>query len=207
MTLFLDLDGTILDPRPRYAAIHAAALAPHPATLDMAKYWEQKRDQVPEETIVQEQYPDIDIADYLRKRAALLEDPSMLEQDVPFPGAVAALKTLKSDHPLVLVTLRNKPQHLDAELKRLDLTSFFEAILTAPGGQEPWEVKASLIRSVARPEDWIVGDTEADVRGGQRAGIRTCAVSSGIRTEAFLRSLGPDVLLPSIGDLPQFLGK
>jgi phosphoglycolate phosphatase len=48
----------------------------------------------------------------------------------------------------------------------------------------------------------IIGDTESDVKAGQILGLRTVAVTCGIRTKEFLQALNPDHIIDS---MPQLL--
>jgi phosphoglycolate phosphatase len=61
-------------------------------------------------------------------------------------------------------------------------------------------VKAGLLRESGwlRPGALIVGDTEVDIRAGKAVGIKTVAVTSGIRSRAALEAEGPDVIVDDI---------
>jgi phosphoglycolate phosphatase-like HAD superfamily hydrolase len=201
MNIFLDLDGTLLEDHPRFFAVHTAALGPQPVLLRPEEYRRLKQEQVPEDEILRLHYPDIDRAAYHAKRNGLLEHRTMLAHNRLFPATLAALQQL-SGHHLFIITMRSDPEALQEELEYFCIDGFFEEILSSPGGPAPWETKAALLKPHAAPGDWIVGDTEADIRGGKLAGIRTCALCSGIRTHAFLQSLGPDLLLDGIAEVP-----
>jgi phosphoglycolate phosphatase-like HAD superfamily hydrolase len=201
MNIFLDLDGTLLEDHVRFFAVHRAALGEHRVALAPEEYRRLKREQTPENEILRLHYPAVDAAAYGAARQRLLEHRSMLAYNRLFPAALAALQQL-SGHHLFVITMRSDAQTLLEELEHFGIDGFFEEILSAPGGSAPWETKAALLRPYAAPRDWIVGDTEADVRGGKLAGIRTCALCSGIRTRAFLASLEPDLLLEGIADVP-----
>ena len=200
MTLFFDLDGTLIDVSRRYFDAHVRALGTN-STLTQERYWLLKRQQVPETEILKQHDPMLDPAPYLKKRLELIESPELLELDSVLPHVPETLAILKAqDIRLVLVTLRHDRTSLTEELARLGLTTFFSEVLTHAGTKNPWDVKAELLRPLAEKTDWIIGDTEADIRAGNFLGLSTCAVTSGIRTAEFLRSLQPTLLVPSISD-------
>jgi phosphoglycolate phosphatase-like HAD superfamily hydrolase len=45
----------------------------------------------------------------------------------------------------------------------------------------------------------IIGDTEADIIAGKQLGLRTFAVTSGIRNAAFLKAIEPDYVIDRVG--------
>jgi ribonucleotide monophosphatase NagD (HAD superfamily) len=64
--------------------------------------------------------------------------------------------------------------------------------------------------NVSADEALMVGDdVENDIAGAQRAGIRAILVCTGKHTadHPLLQSIHPDVILPSIADLPAYLSK
>ncbi len=200
MTIFLDFDGTLLDQFPRLIAAHRKALGTHPMTITPDAYWALKQGAVPESEILDRHYPDVPAEEYLQTRLSLLETPELLAEDRLFPDALESLRTLRAGHDLMIVTVRAERGLLDAQVEALDLTGAVSRVLTAPSGSAPWEVKAGLMRPYAKPGDWIIGDTEADIRGGKLAGIHTCGVTSGIRSAAYLQSLEPDLVVPGIAE-------
>jgi phosphoglycolate phosphatase-like HAD superfamily hydrolase len=197
VTCFLDLDGTLIDVRRRYFLVHRASL-PSAPVLDEAAYWELKRAGIDEATILGRHHPLVDVAGYLARRAALIEDDAMLAADTAIAGVDLALSRLAGLGELVLVTLRGRTDALDRQLGRLDLRRWFAAVLSAPAAGDPAATKAALMVGRARPGDWVIGDTEADVGAGRRLGLATCAVRSGIRAETALAALAPDLLVDDL---------
>ncbi len=204
MNIFLDFDGTLLDGRRRYFSIHSRCLNRKPA-LTEDEYWELKRSRVPEEEILLRHEPDTDIAAYMVLRMSLLEDDALLMQDTLFPWTDGALTELQAHGTLFLVTLRRRPQSLERQLRHVGLHDRFAAIVVSAPGDDPAATKADLMRLYAQPGDWVAGDTEADIGAGQLLGLHTCGVLSGIRSRALLDACHPDLLLPTIADLPSHL--
>jgi phosphoglycolate phosphatase len=54
---------------------------------------------------------------------------------------------------------------------------------------------------VPKEQTVIVGDGTTDVRAGKAAGIITCSVTYGFRSEDELRKAGPDHIIPILSDL------
>ena len=48
----------------------------------------------------------------------------------------------------------------------------------------------------------MVGDSRVDIDAGRAAGVFTCGVLGGFRTEAELASCGCDLLIRSVAELP-----
>lgn len=197
--IFLDFDGTIVDVKPRYYSVHIESLGDCAPRLSADQYWTLKRERVSEPAILARWYPAVRVETYEARRADLLEDGEQLRLDAPFAGALDALdRLLLAGHRLTLVSLRRDPQQLRAELDGLGLTPLFEHVISARGGPSPWETKAFLLRSLITDGDWIVGDTEADVRAAHDLGLRSCAVACGIRTPEFLAELQPTRLVADL---------
>jgi len=137
-----------------------------------------------------------------------IESPEYLQYDIVIPGARHPLETLRRRHDLVVVTLRQRRDHLKAQLEQLGLRPFFAGVLCAsPTAADGWETKQRLIReSGFLSEDaLIVGDTEMDIRAGKSLGITKVAVLSGIRSQEHLVRECQDVIVEDIRALPQVL--
>jgi len=50
----------------------------------------------------------------------------------------------------------------------------------------------------------MVGDGDADVEAGKRAGVVTCGVTYGLGNTDDLRAAGPDLLIDDLSELPRF---
>ncbi len=214
MALFFDLDGPLLDVRPRYVQLHHDLLGRLGARgMPAADYWRRKRAAVPEERILEELgLPHLAPA-YCAERQRLIETAEYLALDQPWPWAAGVLSRLSRRWPLVLVTARGCRDLLLWQLERLGLTPYFAAVLSEAAGADVAGQKARLIRGYLESQGGpagrglgMVGDTEADVGAGRRLGLVAAAVLSGIRDEAHLAACGPDHLLSDIRDLP-WLGK
>ncbi len=201
--IFLDLDGPVLDVSWRYHHVHRDLVLRHGGRpLDREEYWEAKRNRVPEAEILTRAgvSPEAD-----SERLRDLEAPESLALDRPWPWTVAVLEDLAGWGPLALVTLRNHRDRLADQLAALDLVLPFKRIV-AGRGDGTREAKVGLLRDSGiawGPGSVLVGDTEVDVASGKALGLRTIALTCGIRSRALLESWAPDALLT---DLRNVLG-
>lgn len=163
-------------------------------------------------------------------RPAVLEDFPGIEADEETPHAVVlgdlgeetTFARLNRAFRLLLggaafVTLARNRYYRGADGLLLDQGPFTAALEYASGttatlvGKPSPEFFASVLRSlgVACSEAVVVGDDlEADVGGGQRAGLRGVLVRTGkFRQEDLARSaIRPDAVIDSVADLPALIG-
>ena len=206
-TLYLDLDGTLIDVSERYYRIYEEIiLSVEGNPLEKSEYWRLKRQAVPESELLSQLRPFEESSDLLALRAEKLEAAEYLKYDQLVPGALATLNFLKGRAQLVLVTLRKAVTELEQQLQTLGLSSFFDRVLCANQrvndhtmpkatliSENPWfEVEGSL----------IVGDSEADILAGRLLGIKSIAVLSGIREREILVKYEPDYVIDSLAALP-----
>lgn len=199
--IFFDLDGPILDVSRRHYEVYCHTVSSlGGAPLDYISFWTAKREKQSDERIAERSgIGHAGVQAFRRFKVELIESASFLMLDRIQEGVLERLEALANKHSLVLVTLRNSRLELDDQLQRLDLSRYFTAILSGrERGAEGWQLKTELIRGLNCPvsrADWLIGDTETDVLAGKALGIRTAAVTNGIRTEEFLRQLEPDLVI------------
>lgn len=208
---FFDLDGPILDVSEKFYRVYADLVTERGGQpIPKDDYWEQKRRRIPDAVILRASGLEDWTEEYRALRRARIETPEYLRCDRVWPGVPRLLAALRARGPVVLVTLRNSAEALVEELRAFGLYSLFERVLSAgldEAGGEGADLKTALVRGAFGADDltgWFVGDTETDVRAGQRLGLRTAAVTYGIRTEEHLSALKPDVLLHSPERLVQW---
>jgi phosphoglycolate phosphatase-like HAD superfamily hydrolase len=208
-TVFLDLDGPVLDVAERYHRLHADLVSRHGGQpVDAKTYWQARRDRVPEAEILEWTGLTADAAEAaLAARQRRLESPRYLRLDRPWPWAAAALADLADLAPLVLVTLRRHRGRLDRQLAALDLGRYFAQVVAGPGDGTR-EAKAELLCGAGVPfpaGSAFVGDTEVDVASGRSLGLLTIALRCGIRGDAALAACAPDLLLDDLRQVPPLL--
>jgi len=204
----VDLDGPVLDVSERYYRLYSDTLKSIGVVpLSKESYWKLKRNKVSElEILAQSETADDLVNEYLDTRAKRIESADYLRFDQVWPGTHETLKVLRSRAALALVTMRTSTDLLDQQLERIGLPDVFDCILTAgPGSKanDRGEQKAQLVRNCYENEDivgWFVGDTETDIQSGRLLGLRTAAITFGIRTVDHLSAVSPDVVLDSPAD-------
>jgi len=205
----IDLDGPILDVSERYYRVYSDTInLIGMAPLNKESYWRLKRSRVSEsEILARSGTADTDsIKEYLDARAKRIESAEYLLFDHLWPGTRDTLRVLRSRRALVLVTMRKSRELLDRQLDGLKVLDAFDCILAAgaaPAADDHGQQKAQMVRDCYRKEDfagWFVGDTELDIQSGRLLGLRTAAITFGIRNVDHLSAVLPDVLLHSPAD-------
>jgi phosphoglycolate phosphatase len=119
----------------------------------------------------------------------------------------AVRETLEHFRSLPMAVISNKTMEFVGPLiERLGLAKYFKMVIGADYGL-PLKPAPDSIRKimaefgVLKDKTVIVGDGTTDVRAGKAAGVITCSVTYGFRSEEQLRKAGPDYIIPSLSDL------
>ncbi|NJN29303.1 MAG: HAD family hydrolase [Synechococcales cyanobacterium RM1_1_8] len=225
MTLFCDFDGPIVDVSSRYYATYCLALArtrraycrrqdPCLTPLTKVQFWRMKQQRRPDSEIAHRSGLQADQVDRFLAEVQQIVNccPHLLRRDAIQPQVPAALALLRR-HGIqpVLVTLRCESQ-VRSFLARYGLGDAFAAIYGTQDRQAAYsnygDVKTALLGAAladhgSGQEDWMVGDTEADVIAAQRLGLKAIALTCGIRSHSYLRALRPSSLQPNLLVLAQ----
>jgi phosphoglycolate phosphatase len=116
-------------------------------------------------------------------------------------------ETLDHFKPLPMAVISNKAlEFISPLLDRLGIGQYFTIILGADSGLPLKPAPDAILRIMAtlgvpRERTVIVGDGTTDVRAGKAAGVITCSVTYGFRSEDELRRAGPDFVIHRIGEL------
>ncbi|WP_135501680.1 HAD family hydrolase [Roseovarius aestuariivivens] len=195
--LGLDLDGTILDCRPRQEAV-LLSIVPEAAPV-ANRLWQLKRSG----HSTREALKSLNITppkDFTDRWMDLIESETFLKVDALLPDADAALAALGEALNLHLITSRQRPEGVCATLKRLNLQRHFAQITVVPAGPGASTAKAEAIKQF----DTFAhcGDTEVDGRAAETAGVPFLAVTCGQRSAEFLsHSAAPHEIGASLKDL------
>jgi phosphoglycolate phosphatase-like HAD superfamily hydrolase len=203
INIFFDLDGTLIDSSARIHSVFTS-LTPGPA-ISFARYWNLKRAGHTNTEIFADNYPSSPslLSEFERRWMAAIEEPNVLSLDKAFPGIQESLKQLQTYAVLHVCTAR---QHSDLTLKQisnLGLGEYFATVLST--GQVL--SKADLISSkiLVSGEDWLVGDTGADIVAAKTLGIQSCGVLTGSRDRRVLARYRPQILRQSATEFCQFI--
>lgn len=208
--IVFDLDGTLIDSRRDIARAANAMLRQHAlpelSEQEIASYvGDGARLLVTRATRRPTNDPSVDelVASFIDHYSRHPVDRTTL-----MPGAREALDALRH-LPLALCT--NKPRRTtDLVLAGLDLSRYFQ--VTVAGGElsahkpDPLPLLHIAERLKVAPTCLVmVGDGPQDIESGRRAGARTVGVEGGILAHERLVASSPDVLLPSLFELPSLI--
>lgn len=206
--IFCDLDGTLIDVAPRHYRVYSEMVSQMGGrALAQDIYWDLKRKKTKWMELLPLSQLSADIeTEFLQGFIQKIESPEYLRIDQPFPGALVALDKLSAENECYLVSLRRNRENLLREITDLDLARHFIEVLTGHSESDGYDVKIALIKDkLGDSRGVIIGDTEADIITGKQLGLKTFAVTSGIRDEQFLRALEPDYLVSGIEKIPTLL--
>ena len=207
--IFLDLDGTIVDSTAAYieaAEIAFRAIGKH--APDRAILLE-----IPKR--VEQHLAIEDITDgctqtflpiFLQAYYSITEKKTKL-----LPNVASTLEVLSKKSKLALITMRHVPNLvIQKELDYLGISKYFNHIMTALATSKPKPSPEALIRCVEALEldmcdCLIAGDSVIDMRAGKAAGARTVAVLSGLYSQDELAKEHPDLMLPDVTTLPNYV--
>lgn len=207
VTLYIDLDGTLVDVQRRHYQAYAETLRELGLPrLSEHAYWSGRLDGASNIELIgteSEQFQQRFLSRWLQH----VESPAYLRLDTLIPAARRTLSTLAQSHELILVTLRRDRNSLIGQMSELALGKFFSAIYNRDDGRGV-RSKVEIIRLFAgevSPTSVVVGDSEADVYTAKVLGLSSVCVTSGVRSRRFLEPLRPDEVITSIARLPSTL--
>lgn len=203
-TIYLDLDGTLVDCRLRHYRLYSRICTKLGLrALPSQRYWALRRKGASSASLVRDASDDGG-SRFTEMWMRDIESPEYVSMDRPFPAVIQTLKRLKGKHRLVLVTLRHREGVLLRQLDDLGLRRLFDAV-RCPNGR-PVESKADLVRGESNNGRAVfVGDSDADVAAARELGSVAICVSSGVRGPGYLEEIGADYLIRGIGALPRLL--
>jgi phosphoglycolate phosphatase-like HAD superfamily hydrolase len=182
MTIYLDLDGTILDISQRYKNLFSD-ISGLSKTIG-SEFWEYKKKGLSTKEILSnygfsKNQQEIFQKDWFN----LVENINFLKVDKVFPRVMQLLESISQTENLVVCTARQSRELVMQQLNDLEINKFFTAILVT----EKVSTKVFLVDNHRKMEtlnsqnvDWLVGDTLEDMDAGFKLGINTCAVLTGL---------------------------
>lgn len=217
--LFTDFDGPIMDVSERYFQVYKFCLAEikNPtqiiSPLTKSEFWNLKRSQTSEVEIAIKSgltLPNQSQA-FAQLRRETIHTQPFFQYDCFHPWAIAALETAQNlKIELALITMRRE-RELFPVLAKYDLLRFFESdrifclkddyVKTQDIKDKPLlmaQAIASLAPSAYISQQWIVGDTEADIIAGNSQNITTIGILSGIRNQTQLLKYQPHAIAPDL---------
>ncbi len=201
-TIYLDLDGTILDVKKRLYTVYTDTVVElRGSPLSETEYWRCKRAGTPENAIVRNSRVS-DIHRYTVIRRTRIEASEYLKYDQLLPRVITSLWILGNSNRLILITMRMNRDSLLVQLRQLGIIHLLYDVLSRTSKRHG--TKASMISRYAgfdSGNSLIVGDTEGDIQSGKSVGICTVAVLSGVHGRKALVACGPDLIIDDISQL------
>lgn len=206
-TIFLDLDGTLLDTSERHYKLYKDILdLKELSSLKKKDYWKIKRSGNKTRETLPKSTPEKIVKEFENEWIENIEKKSYLKYDVLFPEIKNVLSILYNEFDLILVTLRNNTENLHWEISHLNLDRYFKTVIVGKGS------KKKLIEDYILNHDndnnyFIIGDTEEDVKAGLELKIPMISVTYGIRSRQFLKQLKPDYCIDNFNELLDVIEK
>jgi len=224
--VFTDFDGPIIDVSERYYQVYQYVLREASQSsdllpLDKNTFWDYKRAKVPEKEIgIRSGLNPEQAKEFARLRKKLVHAIEYFPLDEIHPTAIAALERLQAAGVMLGVVTMRLVRELEPALAKFDLERFFAVehrycISNDHVKDDDIRDKAMLLTSAHKAfkkatvdEDaqcYMVGDTEADILAGQRLGIPSLAVLSGIRNQHHLDKLAPWKVVQNLHEAVQVI--
>lgn len=196
-----DFDGTLISIEKRDYTVYCQILIKYGFNiLDFDTYWTLRRNKEPIINIlkINNQFENDFLDVYIKERTKLIESKELLALDTLFSYSINILQKVQCNYNCYLVTSRNMKKETIKQIEQLDLNKYFsKIIITEQNKLEGYREIPNLIL--------IVGDTENDIIPANILGIKSFAVTTGIRSSKFLTNLSPTYLSNSLDNLINYI--
>jgi phosphoglycolate phosphatase len=199
MNIIFDLDGTLIDAKPRL--YHLFQYLVPESKLSYEDYWVFKQNKVSNEEILANEFglDESTIQKFITNWMKCIEAPEFLAFDNSFPKVHETLERLRVQANLYLCTARQYRKPVIDQLNNLGLLIYFNAVMVTEQKKSKGKLIAASVSGLTS-QDWMIGDTGKDIQVGYTLGIKTCAVLSGFLSEESLRPYQPDVIVLTVAD-------
>jgi phosphoglycolate phosphatase len=199
MKLFFDLDGTLIDAKPRLYKLFCDLVESEQLSFD--QYWDLKRSKIGHETILKTHfsYSKKNIDDFNSTWLSLIETNQYLKLDSPFSGVQEFLKKLAEQHSIYIVTARQFEFSANLQIQQFGWDKIISGLFVTSQKEE----KSVVIhaKTSCNSTDWMIGDTGKDIQAGKILGMKTAAVLSGFQNKLVLEKYEPTIIVESILNL------
>ncbi len=220
--IFTDFDGPIMDVSERYYRVYRDCLEMardrHQTVtpLSKAEFWRLKRAQVAERHIGERSGLHADQArQFAQLRWQRIHNPTYLHHDRVWPQAIPALTQMQSlGYDLVVVTMR-RDKTLHQVLATEGLGEFFplekryclpdEYLKASDVEEKPRLLATALAQLPPCSDNWMIGDTEADIIAAHTHRVPVVAVLSGIRDRDRLAAHEPTAIVATLKEAVNFI--
>jgi phosphoglycolate phosphatase-like HAD superfamily hydrolase len=187
-TIFLDLDGTILDSRTRHIVVlenilKEYGIANHDIS-DFVKYKASGNRTVDYLTQVIGLHDNV--AEVLAKLwGEKIEQEEYLKLDVLYADAIPFLNNIKQrGYKIIIISARKNKKYVIGKIKMSSINELVDDIVIVSPYNAIVE-KYNVISGGKTEKSFIVGDTEVDYEAGKRADINTLMLNRGFRNKKY----------------------
>lgn len=194
--IFIDLDGTLLEGKFRqYNCYKDIILKEKGNLIGINKYWKLKQNRIKREEILRmSNYEESDF-NFLNQWLEEIETKKYLKMDKLKEGVKETLNRWKfKGYYIVLVTMRRNKENLLWQLKENNIFDSFDEIICY--GKNDSKIvndinaKYNLTKHFKFKEAIFIGDSEEDMNAAKLLGIKSIAITTGIRNKIFLDADG-----------------
>ena len=193
-----DLDGTLIDISQRDYKIYSDIIVKFGLIpVPFKRYWELRINKTDIHDILSMSKFDFNNFDqFIDFRSQSMETLEYLQLDEIFKNVKQTLQLLVLDYNCFIVTTRQNRKNTLIQLYNLKLEHFFSEIFVTSENKELSFIKIKNLK-------YVVGDTENDILPAKKMGIKSIAVTTGIRAVKELEEMKPDFI---VNDLIEVIG-
>lgn len=193
MTVFCDVDGTLLDSSARHERLLRDLFREEELTWprNVPDYLTYKADgHSTREWLEMAGVKRLTAEKIAGGWQARIERPDYLALDRPYPDAIPFLQALRAlPARVILLSARQDEAALQATLRRWDLLPLTDGLVVVPP-RGAAAAKGRVLCSQAAPGDVMVGDTEADLAAARQAKIPCQLLDRGFRSRRYWQQHG-----------------
>lgn len=185
MTIFCDLDGTLIDSTKRHIVLLQDLLQHHRINLNIDSYLSFKCDGNSTKSFLVKSMISCPLAEQITAEwKEHIEDEKYLTMDTVYPDALPFLRKISKEYDVVYVSARKNKEAIINALEYLDLVRFAKrTYIVDPANAVQGKTKA--IEHMVTRRDYFIGDTETDWECARRLGITGLVLNRGFRSKAY----------------------
>ncbi|MCL1965791.1 MAG: HAD family hydrolase [Candidatus Bathyarchaeota archaeon] len=203
--IFLDLDGTIVDPRQAY--VEAARIGFHAIGQELPEV--SVVFEIPKRMEQSRALDDLINGDLSIFKRAYFQAYHVVteEKTTLLPNMLKTVEALSLKAKLALITMRHVPnQAVVKELDFFGIGKYFSSVMTAFDTSKPKPSPEAIFRGIEKfnvetCDCLIAGDSINDIKAGKAAGIKTVGLLSGLYFHDELAKEDPNMILPDLSKL------
>lgn len=190
MTIYIDLDGTMLDIKKRYYKAYEELVGPDALTRE--EYWDRRSLEGSNEAILKRQGFSVNAMNkFAEKWLQIIESDRLLDLDSLIPEIDSLIG--RSSENWIIITRRRSRRNLLKQLKKLGALGYFNRVINIKD-KTKYTLKAS-------DTDLVIGDTEDDIVLAKNNGLKSVAVAWGLRSSKELTEYRPDFICKTPSEL------